>query len=144
MLTVNPRAVHKICGLMAEQAIFLFRLRVYITGGGCQGFQYGFAFELEKEKDDVEFFTSVEQEHNGPIFLFLHMLVFLYWERKGADGEQKQKPFFFLSVLVDPISFQYLNGAEVDYVLDGHGERFLVKNPNAKTTCGCDRSFTTA
>lgn len=131
---------------MAAEDDFLLRLRVYITGGGCQGFQYGFAFELEKEHDDIEIFIIDPNGKNKvkSIFLFLHMLVLLYWEGQGSQQLRPQRLLSFISLLIDPISLQYLRGSEVDYVLDGHGERFVVKNPNATTTCGCDRSFATA
>ena len=146
VLSVTTPAVQKICGLMAAEEDCLLRLRVYITGGGCQGFQYGFAFELEKEHDDVEVFIAGPDGKNNvkSIFLFLHMLVLLYWDVQGAQELRPQRLLSFISLLIDPISLQYLRGSEVDYVLDGHGERFVVKNPNATTTCGCDRSFATA
>ena len=79
-------------------------LRVYIEGGGCSGFQYGFKFDSE-ETDDIVIDAS------------------------GAK------------VLVDPLSLQYLEGAEVDYKVDLQGSRFVIKNPNAQTTCGCGSSF---
>ncbi len=80
-------------------------LRVYIQGGGCSGFQYGFALEGEENQDD----TVVE-----------------------TDG---------VKLLVDPMSFQYLMGAEIDYLEDLQGARFVINNPNASTTCGCGSSF---
>ena len=81
------------------------KLRVYITGGGCSGFQYGFTFDENMEEGD----TAVENE-----------------------GVQ---------LLVDPMSFQYLMGAEIDYQDDLEGARFIIRNPNAQTTCGCGSSF---
>ena len=81
------------------------KLRVYISGGGCSGFQYGFAFEEQRNEDD------------------------LVVERDGV------------TLLVDPLSFQYLAGAEVDYRESLQGSQFVIRNPNAKTTCGCGSSF---
>ena len=80
--------------------------RVYVTGGGCSGFQYGFKFDESPEGDDdvVEF-----------------------------DG---------FTILLDSLSYPYLYGSTLDYVEDLSGSRFLVTNPNAKTTCGCGESFT--
>ena len=80
-------------------------LRVYIQGGGCSGFQYGFALENEENQDDMVVET---------------------------DG---------VKLLVDPMSFQYLMGAEIDYLEDLQGARFVINNPNATTTCGCGSSF---
>ncbi|MGJ8525986.1 Iron-sulfur cluster insertion protein ErpA [Halomonadaceae bacterium LMG 33818] len=81
------------------------KLRVYVTGGGCSGFQYGFDFSENMEDDD----TIVEK-----------------------DG---------VSMLIDPLSYQYLVGSTVDYEEGLAGARFLVHNPNATTTCGCGASF---
>ena len=80
-------------------------LRVYVTGGGCSGFQYGFDFDENENEGDVK----VE---NGGVTL-----------------------------LIDPMSFQYLAGASVDYIDDLQGARFVISNPNATTTCGCGSSF---
>ena len=81
------------------------KFRVYVTGGGCSGFQYGFTFDEDVADDD----TIVEREG--------------------------------VSLVVDPMSFQYLAGAEVDYQEGLEGSRFVINNPNATTTCGCGSSF---
>ncbi len=81
------------------------KLRVYITGGGCSGFQYGFTFDEKADEDDIRV------------------------ERAGVE------------LLVDPLSFQYLEGSEVDYSESLQGARFVIRNPNASTTCGCGSSF---
>jgi len=81
------------------------KLRVYITGGGCSGFQYGFTFDEKADEDDIRV------------------------ERSGVE------------LVVDPLSFQYLEGAEVDYSESLQGARFIIRNPNAATTCGCGSSF---
>ena len=80
-------------------------LRVYVTGGGCSGFQYGFTFDEEHQEDDTEVIR---------------------------DG---------VKLVVDPLSFQYLVGSEVDYQENLEGARFTVTNPNATSTCGCGASF---
>ena len=80
-------------------------LRVYVAGGGCSGFQYGFTFDEAVQDGD----TQVEN-----------------------DG---------VTLLVDPLSYQYLVGAEVDYKEDLQGSQFVIRNPNATTTCGCGSSF---
>ena len=82
------------------------KLRVYIQGGGCSGFQYGFEFDEGCSEDDFAIVT---------------------------DG---------VTLLVDPLSLQYLAGAEVDYSESLQGAQFVIRNPNAKTTCGCGSSFT--
>lgn len=81
------------------------KLRVYITGGGCSGFQYGFTFDEKVDTDDIRV------------------------ERSGVE------------LLVDPLSFQYLEGAQVDYSETLQGAHFVIRNPNAATTCGCGSSF---
>ncbi len=98
-------AASKVAGLIAEEENPDLKLRVYITGGGCSGFQYGFTFDEEVAEDD----TVIEK--NGVI------------------------------VLIDSMSIQYLAGAEIDYKEDLSGARFVIRNPNARTTCGCGSSF---
>lgn len=106
VLTLTPAAVAQLRRLAAEEGKEDLALRVYVTGGGCSGFQYGFALEEEVAEDD----TVVE-----------------------VDG---------VRALVDPLSLQYLRGATVDYEEGLQGARFVVRNPNAATTCGCGASFT--
>ena len=84
------------------------RLRVFVTGGGCSGFEYGFTFDEDVEEDDT---LIVNQG---------------------------------VTLIIDPLSFQYLNGAEVDFKEDLQGSRFVVNNPNASVTCGCGNSFSIA
>lgn len=104
-INLSARAVRKVRELVAEEDNQALKLRVYITGGGCSGFQYGFSFEESAAEDD----TAIEK-----------------------DG---------VTVLVDPMSLQYLVGSEVDYTEGLEGSRFVVNNPNATTTCGCGSSF---
>ena len=104
-LNFSDSAANKVRQLIAEEDNDNLMLRVYVTGGGCSGFQYGFTFDEEVNEGD----TTVE---NGGVKL-----------------------------LIDPMSFQYLAGAEIDYVDDLEGARFVIRNPNATTTCGCGSSF---
>jgi iron-sulfur cluster insertion protein len=104
-ITLSERAVGKIRALISEEENLELKLRVFITGGGCSGFQYGFSFDEGAEDDD----TRIER-----------------------DG---------VTVLVDPLSFPYLAGSEVDYSEGLEGSRFIINNPNAVTTCGCGASF---
>jgi len=104
-INLTPAAVRKVRELVAEEQNEALKLRVFITGGGCSGFQYGFSFDELAAEDD----TAVE-----------------------TDG---------ITVLVDPMSFQYLAGSEVDYTEGLEGSRFVINNPNAATTCGCGASF---
>ncbi|MFC3607793.1 iron-sulfur cluster insertion protein ErpA [Stutzerimonas tarimensis] len=104
-LEFSPSAANKVKSLVTEEGNPRLKLRVFITGGGCSGFQYGFTFDEEAADDD----TVVER-----------------------DG---------VSLVVDPMSFQYLAGAQVDYQEGLEGSRFVIKNPNAATTCGCGQSF---
>lgn len=98
-------AASKVSGLIADEGNEELKLRVYISGGGCSGFQYGFTFDESLADDD----TAVEK-----------------------DG---------VTLLIDPMSFQYLAGAKIDYLEDLQGARFVIENPNASTTCGCGSSF---
>ena len=104
-------AADKVASLIAEEENPKLNLRVYITGGGCSGFQYGFTFDEKIQEDD----TVIEQT---------------------CSDEQST-----VKLLVDSMSFQYLNDAEIDYVQGIQGEQFVIRNPNAKTTCGCGSSF---
>lgn len=98
-------AAEKVGTLIADEGNDNLKLRVYISGGGCSGFQYGFTFDEEVNEDD----TKIE---NGGV-----------------------------TVLIDSMSIQYLGGAEIDYKEDLSGAQFVIRNPNATTTCGCGSSF---
>jgi iron-sulfur cluster insertion protein len=104
-IALSDSAVNKIRELVLEEQNPDLKLRVYIIGGGCSGFQYGFAFEEETEEGDFV-----------------------------IDNEG-------VSMMVDPMSYPYLMGSIVDYKEDLQGSRFVIDNPNAKTTCGCGSSF---
>ena len=98
-------AAAKLQSLIKEEENDRLMLRVYVTGGGCSGFQYGFTFDEEHQEDDTEVVR---------------------------DG---------VTLVVDPLSFQYLVGSEVDYKENLEGSRFVVQNPNATSACGCGASF---
>ena len=99
----TPKALERIAVLSGQQGSNQFR--VYVTGGGCSGFQYGFKFDPEiAADDDVQRFDQV-------------------------------------AILVDALSYPYLFGSKLDFVEDLGGSRFIINNPNAKTTCGCGESF---
>ncbi len=104
-LMFTDAAASKVRELMAEEGNAALMLRVFISGGGCSGFQYGFTFEEALGDGD----TIVENQG--------------------------------VKLLVDPMSFQYLTGAEIDYSEGLDGARFVIRNPNATTTCGCGSSF---
>ena len=105
VVAITPDAVAKVKNLQAEENNPNLKLRVYVTGGGCSGFQYGFSFEDTSDDDDT--------------------LI-------CSEG---------ITVLVDSLSYQYLEGSTLDYEQSLMGSRFLIKNPNAQTTCGCGLSF---
>ena len=111
-------AALKVWQLINEEGNPSLMLRVSITGGGCSGFQYGFSFEETIVEGDTVVSKQVDEEEEG-----------------GDEGGGTVK------LLVDPMSFQYLVGAVIDYVEDLEGERFVIRNPNAETTCGCGSSF---
>lgn len=104
-IVFTDAAARKVQELILEERNPSLMLRVYISGGGCSGFQYGFTFDEARAEDDI----AVEN-----------------------DG---------VTLLVDPLSFQYLMGAEVDYSESLQGAQFVIRNPNASTTCGCGSSF---
>lgn len=105
IMSFTDNAADKVHSLITEEGNDNLKLRVFVTGGGCSGFQYGFSFDEEVSEDD----TIIEN--------------------KGA------------SLLIDPLSYQYLVGAKIDYVEGLEGSRFIVNNPMATTTCGCGSSF---
>jgi iron-sulfur cluster insertion protein len=104
-LIFTDAAAAKVKELLDEEGNPELKLRVFVQGGGCSGFQYGFTFDETVNDDD----TTIDKE-----------------------GVQ---------LLVDPMSFQYLVGAEIDYKDDLEGAQFVIRNPNATSTCGCGSSF---
>jgi iron-sulfur cluster insertion protein len=104
-LIFTDNAANKVKELIQEEGNPELKLRVFVTGGGCSGFQYGFTFEETANEDD----TAMEK--NG------------------------------VTLLIDPMSYQYLVGAEIDYSEGLQGSQFVIKNPNATSTCGCGSSF---
>jgi iron-sulfur cluster insertion protein len=98
-------AAEKVRQLIDEEGNPDLKLRVFVQGGGCSGFQYGFTFDEESGEDDTV------MQKNG------------------------------VTLLIDAMSYQYLIGAEIDYKEDLEGAQFVIKNPNAQTTCGCGSSF---
>ena len=105
MIDLQASAIAKLKELIAEEANPDLKLRVFVQGGGCSGFQYGFTFDEDKNEDDFDL---------------------------EFDG---------VSVLVDSMSAQYLQGAKIKYTEDAMGAAFAIENPNAQTTCGCGSSF---
>jgi iron-sulfur cluster insertion protein len=106
-LVFTDNAANKVRDLIAEEGNPDLKLRVFVTGGGCSGFQYGFTFDEVANEDDT------------------------VMEKSGV------------TLLIDPMSFQYLVGAEIDYSEGLQGSQFVIKNPNATSTCGCGSSFST-
>lgn len=104
-IVFTDAAAAKVGELIREEENPALKLRVFVSGGGCSGFQYGFTFDENVEDGD----SSVE--NHG------------------------------VTLLVDPMSVQYLMGAEIDYKEDLQGAQFVIRNPNAQTTCGCGQSF---
>ena len=104
-IVFTESAANKVKELIEEEGNAELKLRVFVTGGGCSGFQYGFTFDEEVSEDD----TTMEK--NG------------------------------VKLLIDPMSYQYLVGAEIDYTEGLEGSQFVIRNPNATSTCGCGSSF---
>jgi iron-sulfur cluster insertion protein len=125
-------AAQKVKSLIDEEGNPLLNLRIYIAGGGCSGFQYGFTFDetineddfiIEKDLDEAE--EEEEEEDDGG--------------EGGSDGGGSVCGL--VRLLIDSASYQYLQGAKIDYREDASGAQFVISNPNAKTTCGCGSSF---
>jgi iron-sulfur cluster insertion protein len=106
-LIFTDAAAAKVGELISEESNPNLKLRVFVQGGGCSGFQYGFTFDENVEEGDTQV---------------------------GNRG---------VTLLIDPMSIQYLAGAEIDYREDIEGAQFVIRNPNASTTCGCGSSFST-
>ena len=106
-LVFSDSAAQKVKALIEEEENPGLMLRVFVSGGGCSGFQYGFTFDETINDGDTEVVN---------------------------EG---------VKLLIDPMSFQYLNGAEIDYTDGLEGSQFVIRNPNAVTTCGCGSSFST-
>jgi iron-sulfur cluster insertion protein len=104
-LVFTDNAATKVKQLIDEEGNPELKLRVFVTGGGCSGFQYGFTFDETTNEDDTAM------------------------QRGGV------------TLLIDPMSLQYLTGAEIDYQENAEGAQFVIKNPNATSTCGCGSSF---
>jgi iron-sulfur cluster insertion protein len=104
-LVFSDNAADKVKALIVEEGNDDLKLRVFVTGGGCSGLQYGFTFDEISNEDDTV------MEKNG------------------------------VKLLIDPMSYQYLIGAEIDYSDGLEGAQFVIKNPNASSTCGCGSSF---
>lgn len=104
-LVFTDNAAEKVKSLIAEEGNDDLKLRVFVTGGGCSGLQYGFTFDEITNEDDT------------------------IMEKMGVQ------------LLIDPMSYQYLIGAEIDYTEGLEGAQFVIKNPNASSTCGCGSSF---
>ena len=104
-INFTDSAAKKVAELIAEEGNPNLKLRVFVQGGGCSGFQYGFTFDEKVNEDD----TSMMK-----------------------DG---------VELLIDPMSYQYLVGGEIDYKEDINGAQFVIKNPNVTSTCGCGSSF---
>ncbi len=104
-LVFSDSAANKVKELIDEEGNTELKLRVFVSGGGCSGFQYGFTFDETQNEDDTV------MEKNG------------------------------VQLLIDAMSFQYLTGAEIDYTEGLEGAQFVIKNPNATSTCGCGSSF---
>jgi iron-sulfur cluster insertion protein len=104
-IQITDNCCNKVRELIEEEGNQALKLRVFVSGGGCSGFKYGFTFDEIANADDIAI------------------------EKAGV------------TFLVDPMSYQYLTGAQIDYQKNLEGEEFVIQNPNAVTTCGCGSSF---
>lgn len=109
IINLTQSTIEKVHQLIEEEGNHNLKLRIFVQGGGCSGFQYGFTFDELIEDDDFVITKEINETN--------------------------------IQFLIDPMSATYLNGAEVDYVSDLNGAQFVIKNPNATSTCGCGSSF---
>ncbi len=124
IINFTEAAAQKVGTLIVEEQNLDLKLRAFITGGGCSGFQYGFTFDEKVEADDTVINKTVKLAN----------------ESDGEEGDQGTA--IEVTLVVDPMSIQYLAGSKIDYKEDLEGARFIIEqNPNAKTTCGCGQSF---
>lgn len=135
-LIFTQNAAAKVWELIQEEGNFNLKLRVYVTGGGCSGFQYGFTFDEQVNEDDTVVVKEVMAKKAGTT----NEISDEEGEADVTEGEAGTGRHA-VQLLVDPMSFQYLAGAEIDYKEDIEGAQFIIRNPNAKTTCGCGSSF---
>lgn len=105
-IEITQSARNKIIDILGEEDNTNLKLRTFVQGGGCSGFQYGFT--LDEEQNDDDFVLPINEK---------------------------------FSALIDPFSMQYLQGSVIDYAEDTMGSNFIIKNPNAESTCGCGNSF---
>lgn len=111
-LSISEHALHRVQALITEEANPQLKLRVYITGGGCAGFQYGFMFDEKDRADDILIEIAGDETDSTTV-----------------------------TIAVDPLSMTYLDGAEIDFIENLRGSHFKISNPNAQTTCSCGASF---
>ena len=161
----TENAAKRVFELMQEENNTNLKLRVYIEGGGCSGFQYGFTFDETASPDDQvvkrEIVLKGSEEDEGgegsssgtaavnetanPDDQVVKREIASADKAEEDDGGEGDNGLSSgtaaVELLIDPLSFQYLVGAEIDYVDDLEGERFVIRNPNAQTTCGCGSSF---
>ena len=123
IINFTEAAAKKVGSLIVEEENLDLKLRAFITGGGCSGFQYGFTFDEKVDADDTIVKKTVQLVKED--------------EEEGGEGGDVE-----VTLVVDPMSIQYLAGSKIDYKEDLEGARFIIEqNPNAKTTCGCGQSF---
>lgn len=125
-INLTDSAARKIHQLIEEEKNLSLMLRVFVTGGGCSGFQYGFSFDENTGEDDTVITKAVEIDAQDDEDS----------EDEGGTGRSGT-----VKLLIDAISYPYLVGAKIDYKEDIDGKQFIITNPNASTTCGCGSSF---
>ncbi len=140
-LVFTESAAKKVAELILEEENFNLKLRVFITGGGCSGFQYGFTFDEEQKDEDTVLEREVELSTNASNESTDQDEGYESGDEEDDEGGEGGAAVVLVKVLIDPMSFQYLIGAEIDYKEDLSGSQFVIRNPSAKTTCGCGSSF---
>ena len=168
-INFTPSAARKVSELIEEEGNPNLKLRVFISGGGCSGFQYGFSFDDKVNPDDmiiekaISKFTPPKKYQCKTCHFIFEETANSAWQNLAKDwkcpqcsaaksnfemlenedeGEAGQGgDTITVTLLVDPMSYAYLAGAKISFRKDVNGEQFVIQNPNAKTTCGCGSSF---
>lgn len=136
-VTLTKSAEKQVCRLLQQNGNGNAKLRIYIIGGGCSGFQYGFKLDQHENSDDIILEQSLEVDSQISAAVIKENID----TSNNSNNTTNDSNIKSIKIIIDALSFQYLVGSEIDYVVNLQGARYVVRNPNAETTCGCGSSF---